>query len=109
MKDFVAFVTGRNRVVHAAHADFFAGLPETLGIAELRARAEAAGAPDLVRLTYAYLPLSFSRRHGDPSRYVEPLRHQGQESGWHPAPGLRGQLARYIFQNWEALAWSYPR
>ncbi|MBP8241526.1 MAG: hypothetical protein KAX36_04075 [Thermoflexales bacterium] len=106
-KDFVAFVTGRNRVVHATHADFFAGLPPTLGIAELHARAEAAGAPDLVRLASAYLPLSFSRRHGDPSRpwnrfaikvkNPDGTRRLDYEGNW-----------RDIFQNWEALAWSYP-
>ncbi|HQX11985.1 MAG TPA: hypothetical protein PKY66_16315 [Thermoflexales bacterium] len=106
-KDFIAFIAGRNRAVLAAHPAFFAALPPTLGIAELHARAEEVGAPDLIRLTYAYLPLSFSRRHGDPSRpwnrfairvkNPDGTRRLDYEGNW-----------RDIFQNWEALAWSYP-
>jgi hypothetical protein len=106
-KDFIAFVTGRNRGVLEAQAAFFAALPATLGVTELHARAEAIGAPDLLRLTYAYLPLSFSRRHGDPSRpwnrfaikvkNPDGTRRLDYEGNW-----------RDIFQNWEALAWSYP-
>ena len=59
------------------------------------------------RLVYEYLPLTFSRRHGDPSRPwnhfsitlkngngLEYLHYQGN---W-----------RDIFQNWEALAVSFP-
>jgi hypothetical protein len=30
---------------------------------------------DALRLIREYLPLSFSRRHGDPSRPVEPLQY----------------------------------
>ena len=66
-----------------------------------------AADPDLERLAYEYLPLTFSRRHGDPSRpwntfsievkgaHGEKRRHY--EGNW-----------RDIFQNWEALALSFP-
>jgi hypothetical protein len=42
--------------------------PPKLPISDLYARADASGSPDLIRLCYEYLPLTFSRRHGDPSR-----------------------------------------
>lgn len=63
--------------------------------------------PDLHRICSEYLPLSFSRRHGDPSRpwnnfnielsLDESGKHFNYEGNW-----------RDIFQNWEALAYSYP-
>jgi hypothetical protein len=86
---------------------FFSGLPAEMNILDLYARAEASGQPELVRLSYGYLPLTFSRRHGDPSRpwnrfsidikKPDGLLKLGYEGNW-----------RDIFQNWEALACSYP-
>ena len=66
--DLVDFVQTRNRALLAAQVAFFAGLPDTLSITELYARGAATDSPDLIRLCYEYLPLTFSRRHGDPSR-----------------------------------------
>ena len=106
-KDFIASVTGRNRAVLAAHPAFFAALPASLGVSELHARAEAVGAPDLVRLAYAYLPLSFSRRHGDPSRPWNRFAIKVKNSDGTRRLDYEGNW-RDIFQNWEALAWSYP-
>jgi hypothetical protein len=105
--DFIDFVSVHNRPVLEAHADFFAGLPDKVHVSELQARAEAAGTNELIRLSYAYLPLTFSRRHGDPSRpwnrfainikQPDGSRKLDYEGNW-----------RDIFQNWEALAYSYP-
>ena len=67
-KEFLDFVTGRNRAVSRENAAFLAGLPDRFAVLDLRARAEANGSPDLVRLSYSYLPLTFSQHHGDPSR-----------------------------------------
>ena len=58
----------RNRDVIADNATFFTGLPAEMNILDLHARAEASGQADLIRMSYSYLPLTFSRRHGDPSR-----------------------------------------
>jgi len=105
--DYVDYVTHLNRGVLADEADFFTTLPEELTIQELRARVKATGSADLTRLVNSYLPLSFSRRHGDPSRpwnrfSINVKREDGTkrldyEGNW-----------RDIFQNWEALAYSYP-
>ncbi len=70
-------------------------------------RSAVIGDTDLVRLVNEYLPLIFSRRHGDPSRpwnrFNIPARHPG---GSLPI-GYEGNW-RDIFQNWEALVHSFP-
>lgn len=105
--DLREFVRTRNRAVHATHRAFFDALPDTLGYHELVARAAEAGAPDLERLCRSYLPLAFSRRHGDPSRpwnrFTINVRH--------PDGRLRLDYQgnwRDVFQNWEALAYAFP-
>lgn len=106
--DLDAFVATRNRPVHAAHAAWLAALPDRLDHAALIERAEATGDAQLVRLCLEYLPLTFGRRHGDPSRpwnsFTIRLRRPdggllyAYEGNW-----------RDVFQNWEALARSFPR
>jgi len=105
--DFKKFVSIRNRESLQTHAEFFKSLPPRLSITELYKRAEEYGDSDLLRLSYTYLPLSFSRRHGDPSRpwnrftinikNIDGSRRLDYEGNW-----------RDIFQNWEALAYSFP-
>ncbi len=56
---------------------------------------------------YAYLPLSFSRRHGDPSRPWNRFAIELKKEDGSLKLGYEGNW-RDIFQNWEALAWSYP-
>src|SRR5260370_1300898 len=74
---------------------------------EMLALAEGRQALDLERLTHEYLPLTFSRRHGDPSRpwnifAIEVKDEQGQKMF-----NYQGNW-RDLFQNWEALALSFP-
>lgn len=66
-QDFIEFISVRSRGILAENTSFFSKLPPEINILDLQARAEASGCADLIRLSYAYLPLSFSRRHGDPS------------------------------------------
>ena len=99
------FVAHHNRPVAEAHAEWFDGLPDTLSVQALREAAEGEGV-QLRRLVAGYLPLHFSRRHGDPSR---PWNHftidVGGEGG--VRRGYEGNW-RDIFQNWEALGRSFP-
>ena len=106
-QDFIDFVASRNREVPAQHQEFFANLPPQTDILDLQARATANGSQDLVRLVYAYLPLSFSRRHGDPSRPWNRFAIELKKEDGSLKLGYEGNW-RDIFQNWEALAWSYP-
>lgn len=105
--DLVAFLRTRDRALVAAHGPFLDALPETLAYPELVARAAATGSPGLERLCRAYLPLAFSRRHGDPSRPWNRFRINVR----HPDGRLRLDYQgnwRDIFQNWEALAHAFP-
>jgi hypothetical protein len=105
--DFIAFVRVRKPALLDAKADFFAQLPASFSLDKLQGMAMASGSIELIRLSYAYLPLSFSRRHGDPSRpwnrfainikKEDGTRQLDYEGNW-----------RDIFQNWEALAYAYP-
>jgi hypothetical protein len=106
-RDLIDFVSLRNRPVLRATSNFFASLPERVHVTHLLARAEAAGVPDLVRLCYAYLPLTFSRRHGDPSRPWNRFAINIKKADGSLKLDYEGNW-RDIFQNWEALAYSYP-
>lgn len=105
--DLVEFFHTRNHPVHDAHAGFLAALPPTLSIDELYARAAATGDPDVRRLSYEYLPLTFSRRHGDPSRPWNRFSINLRQPDGSRRLDFQGNW-RDIFQNWEPLAWSFP-
>ncbi|HKW27719.1 MAG TPA: hypothetical protein VJT54_00140 [Verrucomicrobiae bacterium] len=105
--DLLAFVTQADKKVAARHAPFFRRLPKPSRYDETVTTAVATGDPQLERLCREYLPLTFSRRHGDPTRPwnrfsiatrdTEGTRILNYEGNW-----------RDIFQNWEALAVSFP-
>jgi hypothetical protein len=106
-RDVLAFVQNANREVAGRHAAFFRRLPGAVLYRQLVATAGAVGDPQLERICREYLPLTFSRRHGDPSRpwnrfaittrNADGTRSLNYEGNW-----------RDIFQNWEALAVSFP-
>lgn len=106
-QDFIDFVGVRNRFVLAQHSAFFNELPSEMNILDLHARAESTAEADLIRLSYSYLPLTFSRRHGDPSRPWNRFAIDIKKPDGSPKLGYEGNW-RDIFQNWEALAYSYP-
>jgi len=106
-KDFFEFVSARNRTVFREDAGFFAALPDRFSVADLQNMANANGSPDLIRLSYSYLPLTFSRRHGDPSRPWNQFATRIKNNDGSMRLDYQGNW-RDIFQNWEALAYSYP-
>lgn len=53
------------------------------------------------------LPLTFGRRHGDPSRPWNLFSIRVQDENGKPVVAYQGNW-RDIFQNWEALSYSYP-
>ena len=105
--DFKAFVGKWNKVVRTKHDAFFAALEKKVSYDDLTKRVANLGDDSLVRLVKEYLPLTYSRRHGDPSRpwnkfNIDVLKENGEkklhfEGNW-----------RDIFQNWEALSLSFP-
>ena len=105
--DFASFVRSSNRAVAQKHESYLTSLPERVERATLLAGAAARGDADLERLAYEYLPLTFSRRHGDPSRPWNRFDIQVRDSAGNKLLNYQGNW-RDIFQNWEALSTSYP-
>lgn len=105
--DFLAFMRVRNRQVLEAQADWFTALPDYMTVSDLYQRADASGNPDLVRLSAEYLPLTFSRRHGDPSRPWNQFSINVKQPDGSPRLDYQGNW-RDIFQNWEPLTLAYP-
>ena len=104
---FVDHLFVRNRPVHARHAHMLRSLPKEADVHGLVAACSATRDADLGRLAAEYLPLTLSRRHGDPTRPwnffdIRTRTPQGQRR-----VGFEGNW-RDIFQNWEALGFSYP-
>ena len=81
--------------------------PRELDLETLRQRAAETADPQLLRLTREYLPLTFSRRHGDPSRPWNRFSIRTRDEGGNVIHDYQGNW-RDIFQNWESLAQSYP-
>jgi len=105
--DFIDFVSTHNRDLVKTYTDFFAAIPEKIHVSELHICAEESGSADLIRLGYNYLPLTFSRRHGDPSRPWNRFAINIKKKDGSQRLDYEGNW-RDIFQNWEAMAYSYP-
>lgn len=106
-KDYTLYLWEINRLLSKEFQSWIEGLPDKIDYRALQQQALDTGHPDLIRITSEYLPLTFSRRHGDPSRpwnrfSIETRNQDGSvkyyyEGNW-----------RDIFQNWEALCYSFP-
>ncbi|XWN35989.1 MAG: hypothetical protein ROO71_08490 [Balneola sp.] len=106
--DFAKYLQNANKAVVEKHKHFIENLSQELDKQELIDLLYDCNDADLIRLAKEYLPLKFSRRHGDPSRpwnkfsinthsEVDGSKILDYEGNW-----------RDIFQNWEALVYSYP-
>lgn len=107
-QDFKTYLKRANISVYQAYAEVVGQLPEIFSLQELKVLVAKSTNTDFQRLAIEYLPLKFSRRHGDPSRpwnifsinthnELDGSKILDYEGNW-----------RDIFQNWEALAHSFP-
>ncbi|WP_281240211.1 hypothetical protein [Flavobacterium praedii] len=107
-KDFTHYIAKANAEVFDKNKVFLNNLNNEFSSIELLQLIQNQEDEDLIRLCTEYLPLKFSRRHGDPSRpwnkfsintrsEVDDSKILDYEGNW-----------RDIFQNWEALAYAYP-
>ncbi|MFW5820205.1 MAG: hypothetical protein ACOCWA_02880, partial [Bacteroidota bacterium] len=106
-RDFKEHLMSFNHDVLKQHEKWIDTLSDEMNYMNLLDEVKKKKDPDLYRLSLEYLPLTFSRRHGDPSRpwnrfsidIKDPRggRSRSYEGNW-----------RDIFQNWEALSFSYP-
>ncbi len=105
--DFIGFIKTWNALVFERHRMYLEKLDEKTSLQVLKGGIAELNDPDLERLLMEYLPLTFSRRHGDPSRpwnvfSIQIKKEDGTENLY-----FQGNW-RDIFQNWEALSLSYP-
>jgi hypothetical protein len=96
-----------NRTVHERNKSFFETLPEKVELHDLLSKVRDHGDLQLVRLCYDYLPITFGRRHGDPSRPWNEFEIKLKNEAGERLLSYQGNW-RDIFQNWEALMFSYP-
>ena len=101
------FIHAFNRDTWARHEGFLTGLGERIELGRLLEEVRSLDDPDLLRLVYEYLPISFSRRHGDPSRPWNQFFINVRNRDGSRVLDYQGNW-RDIFQNWEALCLSFP-
>ena len=106
--DFMAYIDRANHKVFFKKSEAMAAWPEKFDLFFLREQASQDDDLNFKRLCAEYLPLKFSRRHGDPSRpwnrFSINLRNEDDGS---KILDYQGNW-RDIFQNWEALVHAYP-
>lgn len=107
-EDFTHYLAKANIKIFQAAESIINRLAETFSLSDLQELAYKTEDKDFKRLALEYMPLKFSRRHGDPSRpwnkfsintrsEIDGSKILDYEGNW-----------RDIFQNWEALVHSYP-
>lgn len=107
-RDFKHYLAKANIIRFKEWESTIKSLPDLLSLSEIKILASQSNDSHFKRLCLEYMPLKFSRRHGDPSRPwnkfsintvsdVDGSKVLDYEGNW-----------RDIFQNWEALALSYP-
>ncbi|MGK0412152.1 MAG: hypothetical protein ACJA1B_000342 [Polaribacter sp.] len=108
-QDFITYLSKANKKLFTKIKASLQNLPNEFTVEFIKDLADKDEDKDFKRLCLEYLPLKFSRRHGDPSRpwnkfsintksEVDGSKLLDYEGNW-----------RDIFQNWEVLANSYPQ
>jgi len=106
--DFASYLNKASKAVFERNKGFIDGLNPVFTKADLDILLINSDDADLKRLSIEYLPLKFSRRHGDPSRPWNRFSiNTHSEKDGSKILDYEGNW-RDIFQNWEALVHSYP-
>ena len=106
-EDFLTYISNANSKVFKKRESVLNQLPEKFSLIFLKEFAKNDRDKNFIRLAYEYLPLKFSRRHGDPSRPWNKFSINTTAEDGSKILDYEGNW-RDIFQNWEALAHSYP-
>lgn len=107
-EDFIKYIKNSNKKVLEKKENILEQFPNFFTLNYLKNIALQDEDKNFKRLCFEYMPLKFSRRHGDPSRpwnkfsintrsEIDGSKILDYEGNW-----------RDIFQNWEALVHSYP-
>jgi hypothetical protein len=105
--DLRAFATLRHRPTAERLAAVIEAWPQHVDRTRALAEARTAAGPHGERLVLGYLPLTFSRRHGDPSRPWNKFNIRVRNEAGQRVVNYEGNW-RDIFQNWEGLLPSEP-
>ena len=106
--DFKHYLSIANKKVSRTTENSVESMPDVFSLSTLKKMGLESDDKNFRRLCLEYMPLKFSRRHGDPSRpwnnfsintrnEVDGSKILDYEGNW-----------RDIFQNWEALAVAFP-
>jgi len=101
--DFLSFLKQANKTKYATYKSLLNQLPDEVYLVDIT----TIGNQDIERHCFEYLPLSFSRRHGDPSRPWNNFSIDIKDQQGNKTFEYQGNW-RDIFQNWEALTLSFP-
>ena len=107
VNDLRQHIHRHKRHLNDSETAWLRALPDSMNFPELREKVRTLAESDLIRICSEYLPLTFSRRHGDPSRPWNRFNIRTKDAQGNDIVGFEGNW-RDIFQNWEALAWSFP-
>ncbi|WP_299215376.1 hypothetical protein [uncultured Dokdonia sp.] len=106
--DFENYIAKANTTVFEKETATIKALPSEFSLFHLKEIASQSDDAHFKRLCYEYMPLKFSRRHGDPSRPWNKFSiNTRNEIDGSKVLDYQGNW-RDIFQNWEALALAYP-
>ncbi|MBL8305320.1 MAG: hypothetical protein JNM33_01390, partial [Rubrivivax sp.] len=105
--DLSAFLQLRHRPTAEAMAPLLASWPPQVERTFALEAVRASGHAQAERLLLSYLPLTFSRRHGDPSRPWNRFSIRVRDDSGRRVLNHEGNW-RDIFQNWEALLPTAP-
>ena len=105
--DFILYIHQTNRDTAAKYHEHISLLPQKIEYNELITWAAEHNDPVLTRICTEYMPLTFSRRHGDPSRPWNQFSIDIKDENGNDKLNYEGNW-RDIFQNWEALSIAYP-
>lgn len=105
--DFRQFLHRWNRDLFRKFNSWLEKLPAEISYPDLIRLAGETSDRDISRICYEYLPLTFSRRHGDPSRPWNQFSIETKNDDGSVRLNYQGNW-RDIFQNWEALSLSFP-
>lgn len=105
--DFCDFIKTRNTSTFKKHASLINNVSNNNSLKDIIEIGLKTNDSNLIRLCYEYLPLTFGRRHGDPSRpwnqfHIKVSDYNEKELYHHEGNW------RDIFQNWEGLSISFP-
>jgi len=106
-EDLISFIASANKSLLTKIKSFMSALPDPIQYSDLISRVNKTKNKNLIRLCYEYLPLTFSRRHGDPSRPWNVFSINTRDEQGNKVLDYEGNW-RDIFQNWEALVTSFP-